>query len=322
MGNVTVIGSGHWGIALASVVATNGNNVLVYARREAEARLINTANQSSYFNDIKLNSQIKATTNLEEAINFSDTIVISIPVAQIYDFLSPIVKIYPEKTYLFTSKGLYNGRSMSSLFYEINPNLNLAVLSGPSFAIEVMEEKYTAVVIASDKTEVAKRMQLIFNNKYFRVYTQTDIIGVEICGAIKNVFAIICGMIDGNKMGSNTKNAVITRGISEIQRVIKYMGGKDNTIFGLAGIGDIMLTCNSLESRNYSYGYNYKAGSNLSYNQNGTIEGLNTIKEIYNLATANHIDMPITIALYNILFGNSSIDIEAPKLMKRDMKGE
>ena len=201
MGNVTVIGSGHWGIALASVVATNGNNVLVYARREAEARLINTANQSSYFNDIKLNSQIKATTNLEEAINFSDTIVISIPVAQIYDFLSPIVKIYPEKTYLFTSKGLYNGRSMSSLFYEINPNLNLAVLSGPSFAIEVMEEKYTAVVIASDKTEVAKRMQLIFNNKYFRVYTQTDIIGVEICGAIKNVFAIICGMIDGNKMG-------------------------------------------------------------------------------------------------------------------------
>ena len=165
-------------------------------------------------------------------------------------------------------------------------------------------------------------MQIIFNNQYFRVYTQHDIVGVEICGAIKNVFAIICGMIDGNKMGSNTKNAVITRGISEIQRVIKFMGGKENTIFGLAGIGDIMLTCNSLESRNYSYGFNYKAGSNLSYNQNGTIERLNTIKEISTLAKNNQIDMPITLALYNILFDNSTIEIEAPKLMKRDMKGE
>ncbi len=322
MGNVTVIGSGHWGIALASVVAYNKHNVLVYARREAEAKLINTTNQSSYFNDIKLDDKIKATTNLDEALSFSDTIVISIPVAQIYDFLSPVVKKYPNKTYLFTSKGLYNGRTMSSLFYEINPNLNLAVLSGPSFAIEVVEKKYTAVVIASDKEAVAKNMQIIFNNQYFRVYTQKDIVGVEICGAIKNVFAIICGMIDGNKMGSNTKNAVITRGISEIQRVIKFMGGMENTIFGLAGIGDIMLTCNSLESRNYSYGFNYKAGSNLSYNQNGTIEGLNTIKEISTLAKNNQIDMPITLALYNILFDNSTIEIEAPKLMKRDMKGE
>lgn len=321
MANVTIIGGGHWGIALASVVATNGYNVLVYVRREEEALAINNG-FSSYFKDIKLNKNIKGTSNIDEAIAFSNIIVVSIPVATIFNFLNPIIEKNPNKIYLFTSKGLYNGRSISSLFYENNKNLKLAVLSGPSFASEVMQNKNTAVVIASDKQNVARQLQIVFNNVHFRVYTTDDIVGVEYCGAIKNVFAIVCGMIDGANMGTNTKNAIITRGLNEISHVISFVGGNPKTLFGLAGIGDIMLTCNSLESRNYSYGFHYTKNASLSYNQNGTIEGLNTINEIYKIAKDNNLEMPIINALYNILFNHSAIDVEAQKLMKRDMKGE
>lgn len=321
MANVTIIGAGHWGIALASVVAANGYNVLVYARKEKAAKAINNG-YSNYFKNIKLNKNIKATSIIDEAVSFSNIIVVAIPVATIYSFMNSIIQNNRQKIYLFTSKGLYNGRSISSLFYEENENLKLAVLSGPSFASEVMDGKNTAVVIASDKTNIARQLQIIFNNAHFRVYTTDDIIGVEYCGAIKNVFAIICGMIDGANMGANTKNAIITRGLNEIRRVISFVGGNPKTLYGLAGIGDIMLTCNSLESRNYSYGFHYTKDASLSYNQNGTIEGLNTINEIYKIAKVNNLEMPIIESLYNILFNNSTIDVESLKLMKRDMKDE
>lgn len=321
MANVTIIGAGHWGIALASVVAANGYKVLVYARKEEAAKAINNG-YSNYFKNIKLNKNIKATSIIDEAVSFSNIIVVAIPVATIYSFMNSIIQNNRQKIYLFTSKGLYNGRSISSLFYEENENLKLAVLSGPSFASEVMDGKNTAVVIASDKTNIARQLQIIFNNAHFRVYTTDDIIGVEYCGAIKNVFAIICGMIDGANMGANTKNAIITRGLNEIRRVISFVGGNPKTLYGLAGIGDIMLTCNSLESRNYSYGFHYTKDASLSYNQNGTIEGLNTINEIYKIAKVNNLEMPIIESLYNILFNNSTIDVESLKLMKRDMKDE
>lgn len=321
MANVTIIGAGHWGIALASVVAANGYSVLVYARKEEAAKAINNG-YSNYFKNIKLNKNIKATSIIDEAVSFSNIIVVAIPVATIYSFMNSIIQNNRQKIYLFTSKGLYNGRSISSLFYEENENLKLAVLSGPSFASEVMDGKNTAVVIASDKTNIARQLQIIFNNAHFRVYTTDDIIGVEYCGAIKNVFAIICGMIDGANMGANTKNAIITRGLNEIRRVISFVGGNPKTLYGLAGIGDIMLTCNSLESRNYSYGFHYTKDASLSYNQNGTIEGLNTINEIYKIAKVNNLEMPIIESLYNILFNNSTIDVESLKLMKRDMKDE
>lgn len=321
MANVTIIGAGHWGIALASVVAANGYKVLVYARKEEAAKAINNG-YSNYFKNIKLNKNIKATSIIDEAVSFSNIIVVAIPVATIYSFMNSIIQNNRQKIYLFTSKGLYNGRSISSLFYEENENLKLAVLSGPSFASEVMDGKNTAVVIASDKTNIARQLQIIFNNAHFRVYTTDDIIGVEYCGAIKNVFAIICGMIDGANMGANTKNAIITRGLNEIRRVISFVGGNPKTLYGLAGIGDIMLTCNSLESRNYSYGFHYTKDASLSYNQNGTIEGLNTINEIYKIAKVNNLEMPIIESIYNILFNNSTIDVESLKLMKRDMKDE
>lgn len=320
MQNISVLGAGHWGLALASVLASNNSNVLVYARDIKKVNDLNNNHKSVYVNDYTFSNNIKATSNLQEAVEYSDIIIISLPVVAVYETLKDYIIKYPNKTYVFTSKGLYHGKTMSELFYSINPNLNLAVLSGPSFSNEVIEKKFTAVVVASKNIEVAKSLQSLFSNEYFRVYTLTDIIGVELCGAIKNVFAIICGMIDGAKMGSNTKNAIITRGLTEMKRLLKHYGAEETTLYGLAGIGDIMLTCNSFESRNYSYGYAYVTG-NVS-KASGVVEGLNTIKEIYNLSNNINVDMPITNSLYEILFNGADIKQSAIALMTRSLKNE
>ena len=320
MEKVTVLGAGHWGLALASVLAENGHEVLVYARDNAKVDDLNLNHHSVYIKDYSFNESIKATQSLEEALNYSNIIIISLPVVAVYDTLKNYLNVLKNKIYVFTSKGLYNGKTMSSLFLDLNKDLNLAVLSGPSFSNEVIEKKNTAVVIASNKIEIAKKLQELFSNNFFRVYTSTDILGVEICGAIKNVFAIICGMVDGAKMGSNTKNALITRGLSEMKNVISFVGGDLQTLYGLAGIGDIMLTCNSFESRNYSYGYQYTSGE--ASKASGVVEGLNTIKEIYMLSKENNLDMPITNSLYEVLFNNKNIKNIGYELMNRKLKNE
>lgn len=320
MKNVTVLGAGHWGLALAHVLASNKHNVLVYGRNEQDMNQINQIHKSKYFKDKILDLNIKATSNILEAFDFSDIIVIALPVTTIISNLKDLVLKNTNKTYLFTSKGLFNGKSMSLNFNDLAKNLNLAVLSGPSFSEEVMDNKYTAVVIASNKDEIALNLQKLFMNDFFRVYTSNDLVGVEYCGAIKNVFAIVCGMIDGNNMGANTKNAMITRAMSEMEHVINLVGGNIKTLHGLAGVGDIMLTCNSFESRNYSFGFNY--ARNTENQNNGIIEGLNTIKEIYQIAKENNLELPIVNAVYNILVNKSTIDKEAKILMGRNMKSE
>lgn len=320
MARVTVLGAGHWGLALASVLASNGVDILVYARDINKVNDLNNLHKSIYIKDYTFSEKIKATNSLEEALNYSDIVVISLPVVAVYETLRPYLLNYKNTTWVFTSKGLYNGKTMSTLFYNVSSDLKLAVLSGPSFSNEVIEKKNTAVVIASKDIEIATNLQKLFSNNYFRVYTSKDILGVEICGAIKNVFAIICGMVDGAKMGSNTKNALITRGLAEMKNVISFEGGSLETLYGLAGIGDIMLTCNSFESRNYSYGYQYTSGK-LS-EASGVVEGLNTIKEIHNISELNNLEMPITNSLYEVLFNNMDIKTIGYELMNRQLKNE
>ncbi len=321
MKRVTVLGAGHWGLALADVLANNKNEILIYGRDKEDMNNITLLHQSKYFKGRLIHENIKATSDIEEAINFSDIILISLPVTAIMDNVGPFLNKYQHKSYVFTSKGLYKNQSMSKNFLDANPNLKLAVLSGPSFSNEVMDHKYTCVTIASKDLELAKTLQQLFNNSYFRVYTSEDIVGVEYLGAIKNVFAIVSGMIDGYNMGSNTKNAVITRCLSEMERVMKFVGGNNKTLYGLAGIGDIMLTCNSFESRNYSYGYNYVRGSSFDKSQ-GIVEGLNTVKELHQIALDNNLELPVVNSVYSILCEGSTIEVEAAKLMNRELKSE
>jgi glycerol-3-phosphate dehydrogenase (NAD(P)+) len=319
MANISVLGAGHWGLALASVLAENNHDVLVYARDMAKVDDLNIRHESVYIKNYKFNDLVKATNSLEEAINYSDIIIVSLPVVAVFDTLKPYLN-NSNKTFVFTSKGFSKGKTMSSLFEDVNKSLKLAVLSGPSFSNEVIAKKNTAVVIASKNLALAQKLQILFSNDYFRVYTSNDIEGVEVCGAIKNVFAIICGMVDGAKMGSNTKNALITRGMNEMKGVIKLFGGNVETLYGLAGIGDIMLTCNSFESRNYSYGYQYTSGEKSQ--ASGVVEGLNTIKEIHEISNENYIDMPITNSLYEVLFNGKDIREVGYELMNRTLKNE
>ena len=317
---ISMVGAGHWGLALASVLAHNKHQVLIYDRSEEAVNNINNYHKSNYIENYKFSDLISATTNIDEMFSFSDYVVVVIPIVAIIPTLEKYIKTLDNKKYLIASKGLYNSASMSELFAKINDKVSVSTLSGPSFASEVIECKYTAVVVASKIEEDAKKFQELFSCEYFRIYTSNDIIGVEYCGAIKNVFAIICGMIDGANLGTNTKNAMITRGLNEMKNVINFVGGNVNTLYGLAGIGDIMLTCNSLESRNYSYGYEYT--SKKASKASGVIEGLNTVKEIYKFANDNNLDMPIVNALYDVLFNNMNIKDAAMSLMTRELKKE
>lgn len=319
---IAIIGSGHWGLTLGDVLGNNNNEVLAYVRDENNALEINNNHtMKKYFGDYKLSPSIKAITNIEEAFNLANVIVISLPVITICDTVLELCKKYKDKTFVLTSKGLYKGKSISSYFYDVIPDVKLAVLSGPSFAIEVIKKRPTAVVVASSCERIAKKIQLLFNNNYFRVYTSNDVIGTEYLGAIKNVFAIICGMIDNANLGPNARSAVISRGINEMRHIISAVGGNKTSLYGLTGLGDIILTCTSILSRNYQYGSYYYDKEKLK-EINGTVEGVNTLKEIYNLSREKSIDTPIICSLYRIVFENSSIEKEIDSLMTRELKAE
>ncbi len=314
-----IIGAGHWGTALASVLALNGNKVKMYSRDSQEVVKINTKHHSSCFSRIKLDSKITATEKLQASIVEADVVIISLPTKAIVDVLTPYANDLKDKIILLTSKGMYQGKTISTLLSEIIPAASLAVLSGPSFAKEVIEKKYTAVVIASKNLEVAQSLQTAFSHSFFRVYTSSDVLGVEYCAALKNVYAIICGIIDGHKMGNNAKTALITRAVAELNQLLKYVNCEEKTLYGLAGVGDLILTCNSMMSRNYTYGYSFPSLPDLT---KGPIEGLQTIPEVYKFAQDNHLDLPIINAAYMVIVLRADINYVAMQLMNRALKSE
>ena len=316
--NITIIGGGSWGSALASVLSDNGYNVLQWMRKTEDVELLNLEHKNKYFDGFTFKDNVKATDDLDIAFGFSNVILIAIPIKTINVVLASYLTRYKDSIYIMSSKGLFQGESLSQIFYDYYRIANYCILSGPSFAIEVMNKKNTAVVVAAKNYEIASYVQDIFNNNYFKVYTSDDVLGVEYCGAIKNVYAIVSGMMDYEKMGNNTKNAVLTRCLHEIARLIKFIGAKIDTVLGLAGIGDLMLTCSSSESRNYSYGYNFAKDKKPK----GTVEGLNTLEVIHDFCVKHELDMPIVNSLYKIINGDSTIEVETDYLMNREKKDE
>lgn len=314
---ISVIGSGMYGLAMSFLLAENNNDILVYFRDKEKKEYFNEAHKSTYYDDFIFNKKIHGTDNLEECFNYSDYIIIAIPTQSIC-FLNEIIKKYQNKKYLITSKGLYSSMTLSEYINKNTQASNIAILSGPSYANEIVLKKKTAVIIASKNITLAREFQSIFSNTFFRVYTTTDVIGVEYCGAIKNVYAIASGIVDKNYDSVNTRSALLTRSLNEIKEVISYFNGSIQTIFGLAGIGDMMLTCTSNKSRNYRFGYNF----NYSTDTKETTEGINTCKEIYNISKKNNLKTPIVDALYNIIFLNKEINEEIDKLMRRPLKDE
>ncbi len=328
---ITILGDGAWGTTLAILLSKNGHDVKVWSVFGDHLDLLDKSRENKkYLEGIKIPQNIVFEKDLKKAVESSDYIVFSIPSKFFRDVASKIKKentLIKNKIFISVVKGLEQKtlKRMTEILKEELGNVQTAVLSGPTIAIEVAKEFPALVVVASKNIKLAEGIQDIFINDYFRVYTSTDIVGVELGGPLKNIIAVVAGISDGLGFGSNAKAAILSRGIVEIQRLGQKMGAKRKTFYGLAGLGDLSTTCISPESRNRKLGERIAKGEELKDiidSTNSIIEGATTTEAAYQLSKKYKVDMPIVESVYNILY-KKMLPIEAlKKIMKRDKKSE
>lgn len=324
---ISIIGAGSWASAIACLLSDK-YDVLLYARdMEQVASINNNHINQKYFPNKKLSKNIKATSDLK-AMFENKYIVNAIPTQNIRSLYEKLDKrIMREHVLINLSKGLelHTHFRISKIFEDIFGEISYVILSGPSHAEEVIDKMPTTIVAASKDISLARKVQEIFTREYFRVYTSEDVIGVEIGGSIKNILAFGIGMVDGLGYGDNSKAAMITRGIHEMERFANEFGAKQRTINGLAGIGDLIVTATSKHSRNNKAGRLIGQGlslDDLSSKINMVVEGIPTTRVVYEIAKEKNIDMPITNELYKVLFENKKTSQSVKDLMNRDLKNE
>ncbi|MEQ8524026.1 NAD(P)H-dependent glycerol-3-phosphate dehydrogenase [Gracilimonas sp.] len=331
--NVTIVGAGSFGTALALVLDTAGNNVQMWAREENIARQINENHiNPSYLNDIPLPEGIKAYNDLEQCLKSQDMVVFATPSHTLREVAAKLKPCLDGHEILVTvAKGIENDtfKTMSQILIEVMEGTtyedNIGVLYGPSHAEEVGKLKPTTVVAAAYSTRTARIIQETFLTPMFRVYINNDVIGVEIGGSVKNIMAIAAGVVDGAELGDNAKAALITRGLHEMKRMGLMMGAHSDTFSGLTGMGDLIVTCTSTHSRNRSVGFRIGKGEKLKDiidSMNMVAEGVKTTKSVRDWAVKNNVEMPITRAIYSILFENVDPRDALYELMTRDPKDE
>lgn len=329
---VSVLGSGSFGTALANVLGDKNYQVYLYGRRKELINDINNYHENTeYLKGIKLSSNIKGTTDIEECLSNSRLIVVAIPTQNLTKFLSENKHLFPENIPIVSAtKGIENNtlRLVSEILEEELPETYhqyLCYLSGPSFAKEIVQKIPTVVSIASYNEDVAKLVQNYFFTPYFRTYYNQDVVGVEIGGALKNVIAIACGISDGLNLGHNTRAALITRGLAEIQRLGVKKGANPLTFLGLTGLGDLVLTCTGELSRNRTVGLQLGQGKKLNEiikDLHQVAEGVTTTKSVYELSNKLNVDMPISTAVYKILYHDILPSDIVKELMQRELKKE
>ncbi len=330
---VTILGTGTWGTALAQLLCDNDNDVIMYGIDESEVEDIKYHHQNKkYFGpDILLPATLKATFNLEEALIDTEIIVLAVPTFAVRSMLKKIKPLIKNKPYIVSvAKGFdpETGERMSEVIRDELPlELRKEVVSiiGPGHAEEVILRLLTCVTSTCIDIKTAEKIQKVFSNDYFRVYTQTDEIGAEYGVALKNTIALASGMCEGIGLGDNARAALVTRGLAEMVRFGVHFGGNINTYLGLTGLGDLMVTCNSRHSRNFIAGEQIgKANSAYDFLKNNkkTVEGIRTAKVVYELAKSNNIEMPITEAVYKVLYENALPKETLSELMKRSLKSE
>lgn len=322
----TVLVAGSWGTALASVLANNGFQVMVWTRSEEQAAEINTKRTNSkYLPGIELPPLLSATTDMREALHEAELALFVAPSGAMRDVARKAAPHLHENTLcVHATKGFESDtlkRMTTVLAEELGrPHEQLVVLSGPSHAEEVIRKQPTTVVVASEDVQYAQRAQDMLINADFRVYTNPDVIGVEVAGAIKNIIALGAGLSDGLKFGDNAKAALLTRGLAEIGRLGVAMGANPLTFAGLAGVGDLVVTCTSQHSRNWRAGSMLADGTSLEVvleRMGMVVEGVKTTKAAYELAKQFKVEMPITTQLYEVLFAGKAPDIAVLDLMGR-----
>lgn len=328
MPSIGVIGAGAWGTALAQVFAKGGRDTTIWAREAEVIESINNSHENTMFlPDVALNENLKATGSLED-IAQKDIILVVTPAQFTRAMLIELKALIPAgKPVVICSKGveLDTGLLLSRVAEEVLPEATLAILTGPTFASEVARGLPCAVTIAVKTREIGQQIQDALGVKGFRPYITTDIIGAELGGAIKNVIAIACGIIEGRQLGESARAALVTRGAAEISRLAIAMGGQKETLLGMCGIGDLMLTCSSMQSRNFSLGVALGQGESLNQileSRKAVTEGVHTAKAALALAKRNAVDMPITEAVNKCLNEGVSIEDAIEHMLNRPFKYE
>ncbi len=329
---ISVLGAGGWGTTLAILLHNNGHEVTLWEYKRSYAKALNRSRENKLLlPGIKIPKEINITHSLSESCENKHMIVLAVPSQFIRSVLKEMKRYdFSDTIFVSVAKGIEKDTllTVSQIIKDELKNLsvaNIGVLSGPSHAEEVAKKIPTAVVAASRDPFTAKQIQLAFITSYFRVYSTTDILGVEYGGALKNVIAIGAGIIDGAKFGDNTKAAIMTRGIAEISRLGIALGAKPETFSGLSGMGDLIVTCMSKHSRNRFVGEQLGKGKKLKdilKKMQMVAEGVETCRSVHQLSLKHKIETPIAKAVYTILFEEKDPTKATYELMTRDMKAE
>lgn len=326
---IAVIGAGAWGTALAMVAARAGRDVCLQAREVEVTQSINTAHENSvYLPGFQMDAAITAVTDPAEAVDGAGAVLLVTPAQHVRAMATTLSGTLAAGTpVIICAKGIEQKTSalMSEIVADILPGAPLAVLSGPTFAAEVASNLPTAVTLACADANLGAALTTALATPLFRIYRSDDLIGAEIGGAVKNVLAIACGVVEGRNMGDNTRAALITRGLAEIVRLGVAKGARAESLMGLAGIGDLTLTCNALQSRNYSLGVALGEGQRLDDilgERNSVAEGVFTAASVTALAASLGIDVPICAAVNGILNEGANIDDVISGLLNRPFTSE
>tara|TARA_B100000767_G_scaffold270158_1_gene293279 strand:+ start:4787 stop:5809 length:1023 start_codon:yes stop_codon:yes gene_type:complete len=319
---IAVLGGGSFGTTLCNLIAEGGSHPTLWLRSQERADEINREHRNSYYlADFQLNPKVQATTDIEQAVSCAHIVFVAVPSHSCRSVSQQIANFLPpEAMVVSVTKGIETAefKLMSQVLKEELSNNAIGVLSGPNLAIEIVQRQLTGTVIASESNQLIETVQAVLQSNYFRVYSSRDIFGVELGGALKNIYAIISGMAAAMKLGDNTKAMLMTRSLAEMSRFAVSMGANPLTFLGLAGVGDLIVTCSSSLSRNYQVGYAIGNGQTLqeATEQLGQVaEGVNTLKLVVNKANDNNIYMPLASGLFDIIFKEVSVACMVEQLM-------
>lgn len=314
--NITILGSGAYGLALSSMFLENDCNITMWTKFKEEKEMLEKERcHKKVLPTYVISDKIKITTDIREAINSANVIVVAVPVKFVRDTIVEVSKYYKKTQHIcIASKGIEQDSCLfiNNIIQKYIKTKKICVISGGTFAVDIVNMVPVGLTLASKYNPTIKIMKKTLENKYLKLEVTSDILGVEMYGAIKNVIAIASGIIDGMKLPESTKTMFITKSLNDVMNLIYYFGGNKKTILTYAGIGDLLLTCNSVKSRNYSLGKMLGERKNLKlineYINNTTIEGLYTLKSIYDLINAKGQKVAIISIIYDIVYNHGNIN--------------
>ncbi len=329
MSRIAVIGAGAWGTALACVARRADNETTLWVREPELADVINSKGENTlYLPDVPLVPGIRATSNLTEAVSGADALLLVVPAQFLRTVTASMADALPARMpIVICAKGVEQGTQalMSEVLTEVLPHAEPVVLSGPTFAQEVARDLPTAVTLATTDPETGTKVMAMIGAPHFRPYLSDDVVGAEVGGAVKNVLAIGCGIVSGLRLGDNGRAALITRGLAEITRLAVAKGGRPETLMGLSGLGDLTLTCNAMQSRNFSLGVALGEGRSLSdimAERRAVTEGVFSAGAVTALAAQLGVEMPICEAVDQVVNHGANIGTTIQTLLSRPFARE